>query len=113
MTGCMVCGNPLTAATTRKRYCSDACRQGAYRNRTPTPTPTPLYRNKGSSAPSTGVTAHVYPERVLDPRIGSNPDGSTPGAIQGDYPLEYYEEGMPKLPACLDRRKLKLERDAA
>jgi hypothetical protein len=37
---------------------------------------------------------------------GSNPDGSTPGALQGDdYPLEYYEDGYPKLPACLDRRK--------
>jgi len=29
----------------------------------------------------------------------------TPGALQGyDYPLEYYEDGYPKLPACLDRR---------
>ena len=25
--------------------------------------------------------------------------------LQGDdYPLEYYEDGFPKLPACLDRR---------
>ena len=31
--------------------------------------------------------------------------GPTPGALQGDdYPLEYYEDGFPKLPACLDRR---------
>ena len=31
--------------------------------------------------------------------------GPTPGALQGDdYPLEYYEDGYPKLPACLDRR---------
>jgi hypothetical protein len=30
----------------------------------------------------------------------------TPGALQGDdYPLEYYEDGYPKLPACLDRRR--------
>ena len=29
----------------------------------------------------------------------------TPGALRGDdYPLEYYEDGYPKLPACLDRR---------
>jgi len=28
----------------------------------------------------------------------------TPGALQGDdYPLEYHEDGYPKLPACLDR----------
>jgi hypothetical protein len=43
--------------------------------------------------------------RVTNPLHGSNPDGSTPGAIQGDYPLEYYADGLPKLPACLDRRK--------
>jgi hypothetical protein len=30
---------------------------------------------------------------------------ATPGAIQGDdYQLEYYEDGYPKLPVCLDRR---------
>jgi hypothetical protein len=45
----------------------------------------------------------VWPE--MDPHHGTNPDGSTPGALQGDdYPLEYYEDGFPKLPACLDRR---------
>jgi hypothetical protein len=34
-----------------------------------------------------------------------NPHGPTLGALQGDdYPLEYYEDGYPKLPACLDRR---------
>jgi len=34
-----------------------------------------------------------------------NPHGPTRGALQGDdYPLEYYEDGHPKLPACLDRR---------
>jgi hypothetical protein len=28
------------------------------------------------------------------------------GALQGDdYPLEYYEDGYPKLPECLDRRR--------
>ena len=32
--------------------------------------------------------------------------GPTPGALQGDdYPLEYYPDGYPKLPACLDRRR--------
>jgi hypothetical protein len=34
-----------------------------------------------------------------------NPHGPTWGALQGDdYALEYYEDGYPKLPACLDRR---------
>jgi hypothetical protein len=51
---------------------------------------------------------YVWPEETRNPLHGSNPDGSTPGAIQGDYPLEYYADGLPKLPACLDRRKPKL-----
>lgn len=30
--------------------------------------------------------------------------GPTPGALQGDdYPIEYYPDGYPKLPPCLDR----------
>ena len=30
--------------------------------------------------------------------------GPTPGALQGDdAALDYYEDGYPKLPACLDR----------
>ena len=34
-----------------------------------------------------------------------NPLGPTPGALQGDdYELEYYDDGYPRLPACLDRR---------
>ena len=41
----------------------------------------------------------VWPERNFD-------QGPTPGALQGDnYPLEYHEDGYPKLPACLDRRR--------
>jgi hypothetical protein len=34
------------------------------------------------------------------------PFGPTPGALQGDdVQLDYYEDGYPKLPACLDRRQ--------
>jgi hypothetical protein len=30
----------------------------------------------------------------------------TPGPLQGDdIQLEYYEDGYPKLPACLDRQR--------
>jgi hypothetical protein len=30
-------------------------------------------------------------------------------ALQGDdYPLEYYADGHPKLPTCLDRRRISL-----
>ena len=41
----------------------------------------------------------IWPERDTQP-------WPTPGALQGDeYQLEYYEDGYPKLPACLDRRR--------
>jgi hypothetical protein len=45
--------------------------------------------------------------RFVYPKSGAKVpvNGPTPGALQGDdYPLEYYEDGYPKLPACLDRR---------
>jgi hypothetical protein len=76
--------------------------------------------SQGLSRVIDGLQPYVWPEETRNPLHGSNPDGSTPGAIQGDYPLEYYADGtgnlpqrgnskpVPKLPACLDRRKPKL-----
>jgi hypothetical protein len=47
----------------------------------------------------------VWPEK--DPRHGTNLDGSTPGALQGDdYQLKFYGNGYPRLPICLDRRPI-------
>jgi hypothetical protein len=44
----------------------------------------------------------VWPERDFH-------HGHTPGALQGDDdPLDYYEDGYPKLPACLGRRTITL-----
>ena len=86
------------------------------RNRNQQPSPSLPREHRVTAASSSlyeGLLPYVYPERGLDPRIGSNPDGSTPGALQGDHPLEYYEDGLPKLPACLDRRKPTGERRAA
>jgi hypothetical protein len=41
----------------------------------------------------------VWPERDFHP-------GPIPGALFGDdVQPEYYEDGYPKLPACLDRRR--------
>jgi hypothetical protein len=41
----------------------------------------------------------VWPERIYQ-------TGPTPGALQGDdVELEYYGDGYPELPACLDRRR--------
>lgn len=51
---------------------------------------------------------------VLWPRTYDLPSGPTPGALQGDdYPLTYDENGFPELPACLDRRPVKLLSEAA
>jgi hypothetical protein len=51
--------------------------------------------------PTTGAfdgPTMVWPERDFHA-------GPTPGALQGDdVTLEYYADGYPKLPACLDRR---------
>jgi len=51
-------------------------------------------------------TVQPTPGRLTEiPTPRFNPHGPTPGALQGDdYGLEYYEDGYPKLPACLDRR---------
>ena len=63
------------------------------------------YPQRASSL-SAGLTPYVYPERALNSRIGSNPDGSTPGALQGDdYPLTYDADGHVERPACLDGRR--------
>ena len=56
--------------------------------------------SEASSAPSDGSTV-VWPTRD---------EQRAPTSGQGDdYPLEYYEDGHPKLPTCLDRRPVKLE----
>ena len=103
---CEHCGSEIRAATRRRKYCSNACRQASYRNGGTT---LYSYRNTraqtGSQPASDGLKPYIYPERVIDPHIGSNPDGSTTGVIRGDYHLDYYPDGQPKLPKCLDRRK--------
>jgi hypothetical protein len=61
-----------------------------------------------------GLKPYVYPERQSNPLHGSNPDGSTPGALQGDdYSLNYDADGNVELPTCLDRRKPKFIEEAA
>jgi hypothetical protein len=113
---CSFCGGELPLGTKRRNYCKDACRQAAYRNRKPQPPQSyPKHRVTAPAlSPGLFLRPYVYPEPVTDPRIGSNPDGSTPGALQGDdYPLTFDADGNVELPACLDRRKPKLAEVAA
>jgi hypothetical protein len=61
----------------------------------------PLMKVDPKSIDPESIQAVLDIERVLI--VDEQP--STPGALQGDdYQLEYYEDGYPKLPACLDRR---------
>ena len=53
-----------------------------------------------------GMPLYQWPEETCNPLHGSNPDGSTPGALQGDdFPIAVDENGRPELPDCLDRRR--------
>ena len=66
------------------------------------PTPLPEKRLQAPHTQTGGLgdgPTMIWPERDTQP-------WPTPGALQGDdYQLEYYEDGYPKLPACLDRRR--------
>ena len=51
----------------------------------------------------------VIPAQKLPGLLPTSIPASLPeGSYETDYPLEYYEDGYPKLPACLDRRKPRL-----
>jgi hypothetical protein len=109
------CGEMFIPKREKQAYCSKRCANAATKQRrrsgdmTPPLTMTP---RSGDTPPtphpdaSEGGSTMVWPEdRARHPEHGSNPDGSTPGALQGDdYPLTYDENGYPELPPCLDRR---------
>jgi hypothetical protein len=90
-----------------QKYCSKRCANAATKHRkrsgdresaltiVPRSGDTPATSHPDAfSAGSTVVWPTTYDLR-----------GPTSGALQGDdYPLEFYEDGFPKLPACLDRR---------
>ena len=105
----MCCGDAFRPRREAQRHCSTECRvkraMETYRrsdNKKPEATEAPRSDNTAASeapAPLSDGPTMVWPERNFT-------QGPTPGALQGDdYPLEYYEDGYPKLPACLDRRR--------
>src|SRR5262245_11583737 len=101
------CGERFTPKREGQKHCSTRCRDLTKKrlkrsgDKALTLTPGPRSGDKGSTSLPTGLgdgPTMVWPERDDKP-------WPTPGALQGDdYPLEYYEDGYPKLPACLDRR---------
>jgi hypothetical protein len=122
---CENCGQSLGLATTRKKYCSSGCKQGAYRNRIGTPTQAAGYRNTGPRRPptgsDTGLKLYVRPSYQVDPHAVLR-NGLINGIFDSleqqeayrqqlekvSYLVTYDADGYPELPACLDRRKPKL-----
>ena len=109
------CGTIFSPKREKQRHCSTRCRVADAVNRHRSdyteadPTQLPEKRLQGlsdsPSAFSDGPTMVWPDDRTEHLEHGSNPDGSTPGALQGDdYPLTYDGSGYPELPACLDRR---------
>ena len=101
------CGVRFNPKREHQRHCSASCRDLAKkrlkRSGDKTFTPTQLPRS-GDTAPSAAPTGLSDGPTMVWP-VQDFPHGPTPGALQGnDYPLEYYEDGYPKPPACLDRR---------
>jgi hypothetical protein len=96
------CGTIFTPNRGKQRYCTTRCgtraRVNQYRTRYRESEPTALPEKplQTAQAQTKGVgdgPSMVWPERN---------NGPTPGALQDDdVPLEYYEDGYPKLPACL------------
>jgi hypothetical protein len=104
---CEHCGRAVARVREAQRYCSKRCSVAAavarHRQRSPVEVLTedrPM-SGTGRSAYSPQPPSSTRPQ----PTVREFTNGPTPGALQGDdYPLEYYDDGYPKLPACLDRR---------
>jgi hypothetical protein len=102
------CGKTFTKKRRKQRYCSTSCQvrdaMARHRNRQEPITSSPPVLS--TTEPITRPPAPLLgPQKAFQSAsYGFGKRGDAP--LQGDdYPLEYYEDGFPKLPACLDRRK--------
>ena len=93
-------------------YCSKRCRDADAQARKRTQRsadalerPIRIPRSADTKPQPPSPAAVAAPKRETPPPVREFTAGPTPGALQGDdYPLEYYKDGYPKLPGCLDRR---------
>jgi hypothetical protein len=109
------CGEWFKPKREKQLHCSRRCRvaSAVHRHRSDytveTPSTLPEKRLQAPQSQRGGLSdgpTMIWAER--DTR-----HGPTPGALQGDdVELQYYEDGYPKLPACLDRRRFKLSEAA-
>ena len=109
------CGQTFRPKRLAQRYCSTPCRKADFKRRSraiekrpPSPhaTALPEKRPPRLRAPCSIAVAASEKEPPPPVRLWAGPP------LQGDdYPLEYYEDGYPKLPACLDRRAARQRAD--
>ena len=115
MVECKRCGETVTRKREAQVYCSRLCSDAAKKQRKRTQRSgdgeATVPRSAGS--PATGLPTGS--ERPSGEQTEYEPQKHWEGGpLQGDeYPLEYYPDGYPKLPSCLDRRKARVERWAA
>ena len=103
---CERCGTVVRRARQAQRFCSTNCRVVAHQKRVRA-TGDGIESVKRSAPVPSCPSTPVYASPLSTPAStahGPNPDGSTPGALQGDdYPLTYDENGNVELPECLRR----------
>jgi hypothetical protein len=126
---CKRCGIVVRRKRLAQKYCSKACANAATKQRSRQRSgdmdgaATTLLGSGDVARENTNEINELagpisegydkWPQEYRNPLHGTNQDGSTPGALQGDdFPIELDANGFPELPACLDRRQLKLRRAA-
>jgi len=111
---CNRCGLEVRRKRLAQVYCSKQCRDSAAKVRqrsADTSRPLPRERRSADMASNLATTASRDPAEMTLGATSQVPDTYvSPG---DDYPLEYYEDGYPKLPACLDRRRKLVLAEAA
>ena len=96
------CGQTFRTKRLAQRYCSTSCRKADFKRRGRAEKSVP------EASPTTVLPEKRPPalERATPPRTAPSYGFDKPGdpPLQGDdYPLEYYEDGYPKIPECLRR----------
>ena len=98
------CGAKFMPKREGQRHCSRDCRVRNAMSR---------YRSDNTKRPRVVVagsdnTASSAPPLGSESRARAFTTNFTEVLKGDDYPLEYYPDGYPKLPACLDRRRFVL-----
>ena len=101
---CGRCGATFTKRREAQCYCTERCRNSATKARSRSGEAVMPYPSIKGSGDTPSAAALCKPPLPSTPYF--NPHGPTPGALQGDdYPLEFYQNGFPKLPECLRRTR--------